>query len=75
MHNALSEFDALWDSTPDNVERFATLLTAAPYVEASIARSTGHSIDHHTLGHSLHLRQLAFVRECELWERQAAGRQ
>ena len=75
VHNALSEFDALWDSTPDNVERFAKLLTAAPYVEASIARSTGHSIDHHTLGHSLHLRQLAFVRECELWERQAAGRQ
>ncbi len=74
VHNALAEFDALWDSTPDNVERFAKLLTAAPHVDASIARSTGHSIDHHTLRHSLHLRQLAFVRECELWERQAASK-
>ncbi len=74
VHNMLAEFDALWDSTPDNVERFAKLLTGAPYVDASIARSTGHSIDHHTLGHSLHLRQLAFLRECELWERQAVAR-
>jgi pimeloyl-ACP methyl ester carboxylesterase len=70
VHNALAEFDALWDSTPANVEQFAKLLTAAPVVDASIARSTGHSIDHHTLGHALHLRQLAFAEECALWGRQ-----
>ena len=74
VHNALAEYDALWDSTPDNVERFAKMLTGAPFVEAGIARSTGHSIDHHTLGHALHLRQLAFAQECELWERQDATR-
>jgi hypothetical protein len=45
-------------------------LTAAPYVDASIARATGHSIDHHILGHALHLRQLAFAEECQLWARQ-----
>src|SRR2546423_1836926 len=32
VHNALAEFDALWDSTPANVEQFAKLLTAAPFV-------------------------------------------
>jgi pimeloyl-ACP methyl ester carboxylesterase len=70
LHNALAEFDALWDSTAANVEQFAKLLTAAPNVDASIARSTGHSIDHHILGYALHLRQLAFAAECALWSRQ-----
>jgi pimeloyl-ACP methyl ester carboxylesterase len=67
LHNALAEFDALWDSSPANVEHFAKLLTAAPFADASIARATGHSIDHHILGHALHLRQLAFAEECQLW--------
>jgi pimeloyl-ACP methyl ester carboxylesterase len=70
VHNALGEFDATFDNSPASVERFARLLTAAPYVDASIARATGHSIDHHILGHALHLRQLAFVEECTLWSRQ-----
>ncbi len=73
VHNELAEFDALWDSAPANVEQFAKLLTAAPFVDASIARSTGHSIDHHILGHALHLRQLAFAGECALWGRQNAA--
>ncbi|MCY1143683.1 alpha/beta hydrolase [Actinoplanes sp. Pm04-4] len=71
VHNALAEFDLLWDSAPENVDRFAAMLTAAPFVEASVARGTGHSIDHHRLGHALHLRQLAFAEECAAWaERQ-----
>ena len=45
---------------------------AAPFVDASIARATGHSIDHHILGHALHLRQLAFAEECQLWASQRA---
>src|SRR5437762_3001607 len=49
VHNALAEFDALWDSSPANVEQFAKLLTAAPFVDAGVARATGHSIDHHIL--------------------------
>jgi pimeloyl-ACP methyl ester carboxylesterase len=72
VHNALAEFDALWDSTPAHVEQFAKLLTAAPFVDASIARAAGHSIDHHILGHALHLRQLAFAEECQLWASQPA---
>jgi pimeloyl-ACP methyl ester carboxylesterase len=70
VHNALAEFDALWDSSPANVDHFAKLLTAAPFADASIARATGHSIDHHILGHALHLRQLAFAEECQLWASQ-----
>lgn len=73
VHNAVAEFDALWDSDPANVAQFAKLLTSAPFVDASVARSTGHSIDHHTLGHALHLRQLAFVEECILWQSQVQG--
>ena len=67
VHNELAEFDALWDSSAANVEQFSKLLTAAPFVTASVARNTGHSIDHHILGHALHLRQLAFAEECQLW--------
>ncbi|MFI0938490.1 alpha/beta hydrolase [Streptomyces sp. NPDC021020] len=71
VHNALAEFDALWDSAPGNVARFAAMFTAAPFVEAAVARGTGHCIDHHALGFALHLRQLAFAEECAAW---AAGR-
>jgi pimeloyl-ACP methyl ester carboxylesterase len=70
VHNELAEFDALWDSSAANVEQFAKLLTAAPFVTAGVARNTGHSIDHHILGHALHLRQLAFAEECQLWAAQ-----
>jgi pimeloyl-ACP methyl ester carboxylesterase len=70
VHNALAEYDALWESSPANVARFAGYFTAVPFIEASVARGTGHSIDHHTLGHALHLRQLAFAAECDLWARQ-----
>ncbi|MFF5075436.1 alpha/beta fold hydrolase [Actinoplanes sp. NPDC000266] len=67
VHNAVAEHDMLWDSSPESVEKFAAMLTAAPFVSATIARGTGHSIDHHTLGHALHLRQLAFAEECAAW--------
>ncbi|MFD0635559.1 hypothetical protein ACFQ9X_32420 [Catenulispora yoronensis] len=69
----LAEHDALWDSSADNVASFAALFTAAPFVQAGVARSTGHSIDHHRLGHALHLRQLAFAQECAQWAEQGGS--
>ncbi len=69
VHNALAEFDALWDSAPENVAAFAAMFGSAPFVDASVARGTGHSIDHHILGRALHLRQLAFADECTAWAR------
>jgi pimeloyl-ACP methyl ester carboxylesterase len=74
VHNALAEFDALWDSSPENVAAFASMFTAAPFVAAGVARGTGHCIDHHRLAHALHLRQLAFLEECDAWARDSAGR-
>lgn len=73
LHNELAEFDALWDSGAANVAAFAALFTAAPFVRASVARGTGHSIDHHRLGHALHLRQLAFALECAQWAEQGGS--
>lgn len=70
LHNALAEHDALWDSSPANVAAFAAMFTSAPFVQAAVARGTGHSIDHHRLGHALHLRQLAFAQECAVWAEQ-----
>lgn len=67
LHNELAEHDALWDSSEANVAAFAEMFTAAPFVRAAVARGTGHCIDHHRLGHELHLRQLAFAQECVAW--------
>lgn len=73
LHNALAEHDALWDSSPANVAAFAAMFTAAAFVQAAVARGTGHSIDHHRLGHALHLRQLAFAQECAVWAEQTVA--
>jgi pimeloyl-ACP methyl ester carboxylesterase len=66
VHNVLGEYDALWDASPPSIAKFTAFFTAAPYVDASVMRAVGHSIDHHTGGHALHLRQLAFAHECTL---------
>jgi pimeloyl-ACP methyl ester carboxylesterase len=63
IHYAVGEFDNLWEGTPRTVAEFAALFTGSPNVETILARGTGHSIDHHPLGHCLHLRQLAFAME------------
>lgn len=74
VHNALAEHDALWSSSPENVAAFAALFTAAPFVDAGVARATGHCIDHHLLGLATQLRQLAFAEECAHWAaRQKTG--
>jgi pimeloyl-ACP methyl ester carboxylesterase len=66
VHNVLAEHDALWDTSPESLERFTALFTAAPSIDVSLMRAVGHSIDHHKAGHALHLRQLAFAHECSL---------
>jgi len=45
---------------------FAAQFTNAPSVDATVAWATGHSLDHHRLGHALHMRQVAFAEECVL---------
>jgi pimeloyl-ACP methyl ester carboxylesterase len=66
VHNVLAEHDSLWDTSPESIERFVALFSAAPSVDAGVMRNVGHSIDHHTAAPALHLRQLAFAHECAL---------
>ncbi|WP_372348791.1 hypothetical protein [Streptomyces sp. KL116D] len=74
VHNALAEFDALLSSGPQNVATLRGTCSRQPlFIDATVARGTGHRIDHHTLGHALHLRQFAFAAECAQWA--AARRQ
>lgn len=66
VHNVLAEHDALWETSPESLEKFTALFTAAPSIDATLMPAVGHSIDHHKAGHALHLRQLAFAHECSL---------
>ncbi len=59
VHNALAEFDALWDSSQDALDEFAGLLLLPASAERVLG--VGHSIDHHLLGAAVQLRQLAFA--------------
>ncbi len=66
VHNALAEFDALWDSSFEARTTFAQMFSNNPNVEAQLVRGAGHSIDHHSAGIVIHLKQLAFAHECAL---------
>ena len=64
VHNALGEFDALWDSSAEARALFVQKFTNNTRVEAELIRGAGHSLDHHSLGTAVHLKQLAFAHEC-----------
>ena len=66
VHNALAEFDALWDSSAAARATFVQMFPANARVEAELVRGAGHSIDHHSAGIVIHLKQLAFAHECAL---------
>lgn len=66
VHHALAEFDALWDTSPEAREAFLSGFDPALPVHSEIVRGVGHCIDHHLGGAALHLRELAFARECAL---------
>lgn len=62
VHNALAEFDALWDSSQEAIDEFASLFSGP--VSAERVRGVGHSIDHHLLGAAVQLHQLGFAYAC-----------
>jgi pimeloyl-ACP methyl ester carboxylesterase len=64
VHYALAEFDALWVVDQNRVDTFAGYFSSAPWVNATLFRGSGHNIDHHHLGRTLHLQQLAFAWAC-----------
>lgn len=72
VHHALAEFDALWDPSPEARETFLAHFGPGASVESEIVQGVGHCIDHHILGSALHLRQLAFARQCA-WKATSPG--
>jgi hypothetical protein len=64
VHYVLAEHEALWNTGQSRVDAFAGMFSAAPRVEAALARGVGHNIDHHHLGKALQLQHLAFALTC-----------
>lgn len=65
---SLSEFDALWEATPEIIARARTLFAASPLLEARVQRFAGHSVHLHKIARAYNLRTIAFADEC-LWAR------
>jgi pimeloyl-ACP methyl ester carboxylesterase len=61
---SLSEFDALWDSSPDKIDRASALFTQSPLVEARMQRFAGHSVHLHHVARAYNLRTIAFADDC-----------
>lgn len=66
VHHCLAEFDALWDSSPEARDLFLAAFDPALRVDSQIVAGAGHCLDHHLVGAAVHLRQLAFARDCAL---------
>ena len=63
---ALAEFDQWWVVSQERVEGFARHFSQAPFVDASLWRSTGHNIEHHRLGEAYVRAVLAFAERCAM---------
>jgi pimeloyl-ACP methyl ester carboxylesterase len=61
---SLSEFDALWESSPDKINQAAAMFTQAPLVEGRVQRFAGHSVHLHRVARAYNLRTIAFVDDC-----------
>ncbi|MEV6639492.1 alpha/beta hydrolase [Amycolatopsis sp. NPDC051371] len=66
VHYVLAEFDGFWDVSQERVDSFAGLFPAAPFVDASLWRGTGHCIEHHRLGEAYGRTVLAFAERCAM---------
>ena len=69
---ALAEFDGLWVVSQERVDAFAGQFSHAPFVDASLWRSSGHNIEHHLLAHAYTLSVLAFAERCVMELRRPA---
>ena len=61
---SLSEFDALWDSSPDTINQASGMFAQSPLVEARVQRFAGHSVHLHRVARAYNLRTVAFLDEC-----------
>lgn len=61
---SLSEFDALWEATPDKLAQASALFAQSPFVEARVQRFAGHSVHLHRVARVYNLRTIAFQDDC-----------
>jgi pimeloyl-ACP methyl ester carboxylesterase len=64
VQNVLAEHDALWDTSAEARAAFESHFAGGAGATSTLALGVGHSIDHHRLGATLHLQQLAFAFTC-----------
>lgn len=58
------EFDALWVTDADQVERYGKAFSGAPSVDAKLLAATGHCIDFHRQSAAFQVEELAFALRC-----------
>jgi pimeloyl-ACP methyl ester carboxylesterase len=68
-----AEFDALWVTNAEQVERYAKAFTGAPTVDAKLQPYCGHCIDFHRLSAAFQLEELAFALRCAVGSEAPAG--
>ncbi len=66
VHARQGEFDKLWITDQEQVDRFAAAFSGSPHVDARLVRSSGHCIDFHRPAAAFQLEQLAFALRCAI---------
>ena len=64
VHYRHAEMDHLWIVNQSEIDGFARALTKSARVDAAMVRNTGHCMDFHRIGASLHVQQLGFALQC-----------
>lgn len=64
VHHRQGEFDHLWITDQDQIDRFREGFSSAPSIDTRIQPGSGHCIDFHRAGETFQLSQLAFALEC-----------
>jgi pimeloyl-ACP methyl ester carboxylesterase len=60
----IGQYDALWESSPEAIDRVRATFTVAPRVEVRAQPDAGHCNHLHHAGRACNLRTLAFFDEC-----------
>ncbi|WP_331748472.1 alpha/beta hydrolase [Streptomyces chartreusis] len=64
VHLRQGAHDILWPQGQNEINRFAGILPNAPWVDAALVPTSGHCIDFHLTGATLHKEQVAFAIDC-----------
>ncbi len=64
VHYRQASEDKLWIVNQQEVDNFSGALSTAPRVDAMVVPETGHCMEFHKIGASLHVQQLGFAMQC-----------